>query len=127
AAWDPIAITAQANNPIVAAFWADVDTRTASPPGVLSPGGNSTGSDLVYSSLDTVNHTLTITWDDVGYFDHQESPSNAFQIQLIGLGNGDFDILFRYEAVNWTAGQSSGVARAGYTAGDGNSTHYFEL
>ncbi len=96
---------------------------------------NSTGSDLVYYSLDSVNHVVTITWDDVGYFSQHDNLANAFQLQLIGLGNGDFDIVFRYEAVNWTTGDSSGgsgglggtPARAGYSAGDGNPSHYFEL
>jgi hypothetical protein len=52
---------------------------------------------------------------------------------LIDEGNGDFDIEFRYEAINWTTGDGSGgsnglggtVARAGFSAGDG--VHFFEL
>ncbi|PNK17921.1 hypothetical protein CEP07_09590 [Cylindrospermopsis raciborskii S01] len=59
---------------------------------------------------------------------------NAFQLSLTQVGNsGDFDITFRYEAVNWTTGDASGgqnglggtVARAGYTSGNG--VNYFEL
>ena len=130
--YTPGAITA-GSNPIIAPFWADVDTRggTVTP----SPGGNSTGSDLVYYSLDATNHVLTVTWDDVGYYSGHTSPVDAFQLQLIGLGNGDFDIVFRYELINWTTGDASGghnglggsIARAGYSAGDGNPAHYFEL
>ena len=82
---------------------------------------------------------LTITWDDVGYYNalapEHENLLNAFQLQLISLGNGDFDIVFRYENINWTTGDFSGghdglggtPARAGYSAGDDNSSHYFEL
>ena len=39
--------------------------------GTATPGGNSTGSNLVYESLDTTNDVLTITWDDVGYYAEQ--------------------------------------------------------
>ena len=64
-----------------------------------------------------------------------ENLLDAFQLQLISLGNGDFDIVFRYENINWTTGDASGghdglggtPARAGYSAGDDNSSHYFEL
>jgi VCBS repeat-containing protein len=78
---------------------------------------------------------VTITWDDVGYFNSQTNLLNAFQLQLIDRGDGNFDIVFRYEDINWTTGSASGgsgglggtPARAGYTAGDGNPAHYFEL
>ena len=129
----PATITAD-GRAIIAPFWADVDTQGGAT--AATTGGNSTGSNLVYQSLDTVNHVLTITWDDVGYFSAHTNPSNAFQLQLIGLGNGDFDIVFRYESINWTTGDFSGgsgglgertPARAGYSAGDGNPSHYFEI
>jgi VCBS repeat-containing protein len=132
----PDVINAGLNNPIIAPFWADVDTRGgpahATPPG----NSNSTGSNLVYYDLDTTNHVLTVTWDDVGFFSSHTNALNAFQLQLIGLGNGDFDIVFRYESINWTTGTSSGgdnnglggtPARAGYSAGDGNASHSAEL
>ncbi len=130
----PSQIAGGGNNPIIAPFWADVDTR---PTTSLSPtpGGNSTGANLVYYDLDAENGVLTITWDDVGYFSEKTNKLNAFQLQLIDRGNGDFDILFRYEDIDWTTGDASGgsgglggtPARAGYTAGDNNAAHYFEL
>jgi hypothetical protein len=78
---------------------------------------------------------LTITWDDVGYYAEHTNLLDAFQLQLVSLGNGDFDIVFRYENIKWTTGDASGgddglggtPARAGYSAGDDNSSHYFEL
>jgi VCBS repeat-containing protein len=120
-------------SPIIAPFLADVDTRGGSASPTL--GGHSTGSNLVYWDLDSVNQVLTVTWDDVGYFGAHKDHLNAFQLQLVGLGNGDFDIVFRYEDINWTTGDASGgsgglggtVARAGYSAGDGNPSHFFEL
>ena len=130
-AYTPSAINGGANNPIIAPFWADVDTRGG--PGSATPGGNSTGANEVFYNLNSVNGVMTITWDDVGYYYAATNKLDAFQLQLINVGGGNFDIVYRYENINWTTGDASGgtnglggtPARAGYSAGDG--THYFEL
>ena len=120
------------SRPMIAPFFADVDTRG----GTVSatPGGTSTGSNLVYYDFNSAgNGTLTVTWDDVGYYNSKVDKLNAFQLQLVGKGNGNFDVIFRYETVNWTTGSASGgtdglggtVARAGYSTGDGSS--WYEL
>ena len=127
----PNAINAGANNPIIAPFWGDVDTRGGA--AGVTAGGTSTGSNLVHYDLDAVNKVVTITWNDVGYYAAATNALNAFQVQLIGTGNGNFDIVFRYENINWTAGSASGgsgglggtAARAGFSAGDG--INYYEL
>jgi VCBS repeat-containing protein len=129
----PLVINAGLNNPIIAPFWADVDTRGTA--GSATPGGHSTGANRVHYDLDSVNGVVTVTWDDVGYYSSHTNPLNAFQVQLINVGNGDFNIVFRYEDINWTTGDASGgvgglggtPARAGYSAGDNNAAHYFEL
>ncbi|WP_258005754.1 nidogen-like domain-containing protein [Cylindrospermopsis raciborskii] len=130
--YTPATIRGTTNNPFISAFWADVDTRGSVVP--ATPGGNSTGSNLLWYDLDPNTRTFTATWDDVGYFDRKTNLLNAFQLSLTQVGNsGDFDITFRYEAVNWTTGDASGgqnglggtVARAGYTSGNG--VNYFEL
>ena len=95
--------------------------------------GNSTGSNLVWYDLDTDTQTITVTWDDVGYYSYRMDKTNAFQLQLTNVGDGEVNIKFIYEDVNWTTGSASGgvngfggvVARAGYSAGDGE--HYFEV
>ena len=95
--------------------------------------GNSTGSNLVWYDIDEQNDKITITWDDVGYFNYKTNKTNAFQLQLIDTQNGTFDIKFIYEDINWTTGDASRgtnglggvVARAGYSAGDGSN--YYEL
>ncbi|MCI4430956.1 MAG: VCBS domain-containing protein, partial [Burkholderiales bacterium] len=124
--FSPSSIAAGVGRPIIAPFWGDVDTRASSAGTTL--GGNSTGSNLLWYDLDSVNGVFTATWDDVGHFP-QGQKANAFQVQLINEGNGDFDIVLRYEAINWTAGTSNGLggrtARAGYNAQD--AVHYFEL
>ena len=98
-----------------------------------NPQGNSTGSNLVWYDLDTETKTVTVTWDDVGYYSRKIDKTNAFQLQFKDAGNGEIDIAFIYEDINWTTGSASGgsngfggvIARAGYSAGDGE--HYFEL
>jgi Ca2+-binding RTX toxin-like protein len=112
----PGIISAGQNNPIIAAFWADVDTRN-----------NDGASDLVYYDLDTVNGVFSATWYRVGFYNQHSSPYDSFQLQLINEGNGNFDIVLRYETIGWTTGDVSGgaAARAGYSAGNG--VNYFEL
>lgn len=124
---------------IIAPFFADVDTRLSG--GIAdadqvtpTAGGTSRGSDLVWYDLDPTGYgKLTVTWDDVGYYSYQTDKLNAFQLQIVGQGGGNFDIIFRYESINWTTGGASGgsgglggtVARAGYSTGDGAS--WYEL
>lgn len=117
-AYTPSSIDAGLNNPIIAAFWGDVDTR-------------STGH--VYYTLDAINGVMTVTWDHVGYFNSHSNLTNSFQIVLLNEGGGNFDIQYRYADIQWTTGDASGgsggvggtPARAGYSAGDG--VHYYEL
>ena len=130
--YTPGAIGTNFTAPIIAPFWADVDTSGA---GTVAPtpGGNSTGSNLVWYDLNAANGTVTITWDDVGYFNENTDKLNAFQLQLVSTGNGNFDIVFRYEDINWTTGDMSGgtdglggtIARAGLSAGDGQNYYEF--
>jgi hypothetical protein len=130
--YTPSAITGSTSNPIIAAYWADVDTRA----GIVGPtaGGTSTGSNLLWYDIDPANRTFTATWDDVGYYSHGTDKLNAFQISITQIGtSGDFDIVFRYENVAWTTGTASGgsgglggvPARAGYSSGNG--VDFFEL
>jgi 5-hydroxyisourate hydrolase-like protein (transthyretin family) len=124
--YTPTGITA-ASNPIIAAFFADVDTRG---------GHDPAGSNLVYYDLDPTNHIFTATWDLVGYYSRHTDKLNNFQIRLVGRpdqGAGDFDIEIRYQHLQWTTGDASGgqgglggsVARAGYSAG--NNEDFYEF
>jgi Ca2+-binding RTX toxin-like protein len=109
--------------PLIAAFWADVDTRAGEP---------------IYVDVDAEADVVTITWENVGFYSQHAEPSNSFQMQLFDRGGGDFDIVFRYEDINWSNGDASnsgdtldgtglgGVpARAGFSAGNG--ADFFEL
>lgn len=82
---------------VIALFWADVDTRI---------DGEGAESGQVWVDLDTVTGTVTITWEDVGCYRRNADQTNLFQLQLIDRGNGDFDIVLRYENIEWTAGSS---------------------
>lgn len=111
-----------ANQPMIAPFWGDVDTRcgTCGAVYVASPDSN----------------TVVVTWDQVGYYSQHADKTNTFQLVLRNRpdeGTGDFDIEFRYGRLTWTTGDASsgsgglgGVpAQAGLDAGD--LTNYFTV
>jgi hypothetical protein len=110
---------------IIAPFYADVDTRGGA--STATPGGTSTGSNLVYYDLDPGTGTFTVTWDDVGYYAQRTNLLNAFQLRLRRSAGGGFTIEFRYEAINWTTGAANGgvnglggtIATAGWSSGNG--------
>ena len=83
---------------LIAPFWADVDTR-------LRGEGRESGA--IHVDIDPVAARVSVTWDDVGAYRRDTDTVNRFQIQLYDRGNGDFDIVFRYEAIAWTIGSSS--------------------
>lgn len=123
--YTPSGITGNTGTPLIAAFWGDVDTRT--------PANRGAESAPIYFDLDTVNDIITVTWSGVNYFSRHGDKQNFFQMQLFDRGGGDFDIVYRYQDIQWTTGDASGgsgglggtIARAGFTAGDG--VNFFEL
>ena len=119
--------------PIIAPFFADVDTRENNIE--TSLGGNSQGTNLVYYDINPNAGEITITWDDVGKFSNETIP-NAFQLILRSPeegekdfveGEGNFQIEFRYEEVQWTVGGASEdvYARVGFSGGD--IANFYEL
>jgi Ca2+-binding RTX toxin-like protein len=105
---------------VFAAFFNDVDTGGGTV--TATAGGNSTGSNLVWYDLDTTNGIFTVTWDDVGYYPSHTDSLNAFQLQIYDRGDsGDFDLVFRYEDINYTY---NNIARAGWSDGDGGGNNY---
>ncbi|KAB7648798.1 nidogen-like domain-containing protein [Polymorphobacter fuscus] len=114
--------------PIIAAFFADVDTRGAA--SALTTYG--TGTYQGYNAFGA-------TWAGVGYFASQTNKLNDFQIILTDrsdTGAGNFDIFFNYDRIEWETGNASGgsnglggiSAAVGYNAGTGNQPNtFFEL
>ena len=127
--YTPQSIGAGYTAPIIAPYWADVYTAFGPLP---KTGGNSTGSDLVWYDVNAVTHTVTVTWDDVGYYATPDK-ENAFQVQIVSEGNGRALLRYIYQDIQWTTGSASGghdglggtPARVGYSAGDGQ--HYYEI
>jgi hypothetical protein len=108
------------NQPMIASYWGDVDTR---------------GTGAVYVATPNPS-TVVVTWDRVGYFSSGTDKLNTFQTVLrerADTGAGDFDIEFRYGQLEWTTGGASGginglggvPAQAGFDAGDG--VNFFTL
>lgn len=90
--------TFPAGSPILAPFFADIDTR--------APGGGTVtwGFGMVPGS----GPALGINWHDVGYFNGHADKVNDFQLVLISLGGNDFDIEFNYGSIEWESGDASG-------------------
>ena len=117
------------STPIIAPFFADVDTRA-------------TGSDLVTYGATTLggHEAFCANWaavnaNGVGYYSGRIDKQNSFQLVLIDrsdLSPGDFDIEMNYDQVQWETGDASGgsnglggsPARVGYSNG---TTTAFEL
>ena len=86
------------NIPILAPFWADVDTRA--------------GNTVSFGTGTVDGHDAWgANWPLVGCYDDIISHLNAFQIVVIDrsdIGSGDFDVEFNYAQVQWEAGEVSG-------------------
>jgi len=108
-----------ASRPMIAPYWADVDTRGSAP---------RTANNYVVWHM--TPGQLVVTWHNVGYFSRQDDRKMDFQLILrntLDCGSGDFDVEFRYNVCGWTTGSASGgsggfggtPAQAGFDAGDG--------
>jgi hypothetical protein len=112
-------------SPIIAPFWADVDTEVE-------------GSALVTYGAGTVGGrpAFGVNWPGVDCYVTPGGGLDTFQLVLIDrsdIAPGDFDIEFNYSGINWDSGEASGggpncrggtAAAVGYTNGSSNA---FEL
>lgn len=87
----PISDNTTPGVPLIAPFWADVDTRL---------DGEAPESGGIWVDLSTATGLVTITWDDVGVFRRNAEVTNTFQIQLLNIGDGNAEIIFRYDVSN---------------------------
>lgn len=92
-----------ASQPVIAPFFADVDTRDAA-------------SGVVYVNQSIANETI-ITWDHVGYYGSTTDKFDTFQLVIRGAGYatpaGEGQIGFFYGGMNWETGNASG-GRGGF-------------
>lgn len=88
--------------PVIAPFWADVDTRADG------------SKEVTYShGIETVNGrpAFGVNWVQVGYYSFWDDKLNSFQLILIDrtdTGTGNFDIEFNFDMVLWETGDASG-------------------
>ena len=102
--------------PFFAIFNGDVDTR-------LDGEGAESGG--IWLDVDTAQACVTITWDHVGFYRRNATLTDTFQMQLFDRGGGAFDVVYRYQGINWTSGDLQGgwgglfgtAALIGYRAG----------
>jgi hypothetical protein len=135
---DPFPVAAR---PMIAPFWADVDTRHEdsgpSSSGCTGPGD---GEAVMGPPCDNPSQNgvwwhftpgrAVFTWDRVGYYQCHEDRRMSFQLILTSAEGcvepGDFDVEFRYAQCNWETGDASGgssgfggtPAQAGFDAGN---------
>jgi len=107
-----------ATQPMIAPYWADVDTR----------GGGGPANNSVFWHL--APGRMLITWHNVGYYSMGDELKMDFQLVITSAVDaelGDFDAEFRYNRCEWEAGNASGgsggfggtPAQAGFDAGNG--------
>ena len=84
--------------PIIAPFWADVDTRL--------------GEVTRYGTTSYEGHpAFCVEWDGVGYYAEHTDKLNKFELILVDRSDraaGDFDIVFNYDQIQWETGDASG-------------------
>lgn len=131
--YTPEDLTGATGIPIIAAYFADVDTR-----GALSS--------LMYYGNGTIDghQAFGVNWFDlvsgsgVGYYRSHDDKLNIFQMALIDrsdIGAGDFDIEFNFDRMLWETGDASGgsngfggsSAAVGYSMGTGDPGTYGQL
>jgi hypothetical protein len=87
-----------ATQPVIAPFFADVDTRGLA-------------SGVVYLNQNIPNQTI-VTWDHVGYFGSHDDKLNTFQLVLRGpnflIPAGEGQIGFFWNTMQWETGDASG-------------------
>ncbi len=104
-------------SPMIAPYWADIDTRNPTSGGPVAAGHN-----RVYYDMSRIGE-MTITWFDVGYYSMHYEHRMSFQLILRNAtgtcGSGDFDVEFRYNKCEWVAGTASGSTPQGTCTGTG--------
>ena len=117
----------QVRSPMIAAWWADVDTRTR------GSGQVKYGSGIVEG-----RRAFCVDFDKVGYYNEHTDKLNSFQLYIVDRGDvaaGAFDIVFQYKQLRWESGDLSGgtaglggiSAGVGYTNGTGDAGTFLEV
>jgi hypothetical protein len=130
----PNGLAAGVGQPIIAPYFADVDTRGGS--GLVTYGtGTITDASLGWSNASE----FAVEWPSVGYYFEHTNKVATFELLLVNradTGAGNFDIEFNYNTIQWETGDASGgtnglggtSAAVGYSNGlSGGSNVFFQL
>jgi hypothetical protein len=124
--YTPTGLTASySGQPIIAPFYADVDTRGT---------GTTTYGTGTYNGF----AAFGVTYNAVGYYPSATDKTDTFQVLLVSrpdLGAGDFEIVYNYGSMQWETGGASGgsgglggiSAAVGYANGTGAAGSYYQL
>ena len=82
------------SEPAIAAFMPDIN---------IDNGGE------IYVDVDSATGKVTITWEDVAPF--SGSGTNSFQVVLTNTGNGDFEIEYIFEDIEYAGSGSTARVR----------------
>ncbi len=93
----PTAANANPLMDVIGIFWADLDTRLR---------GEGVESGQIHVDVDPVADRVSLTWDNVGFYRRNTDSPARFQLQLYDRGGGDFDIVFRYDAIDLVQGSA---------------------
>lgn len=117
----------QSTPPIIAPFFADVDTRGYGSQLV-------TYGDITYQG----RPALCVNWVGVGYYQEHTDLLNSFQLLLVGRSDvkpGDSQVMFNYGQIKWETGDASsggggkgGIsAGVGFSKGNGDAHTFYQL
>lgn len=117
-AFTPVKLS-QMRYPMLAPFFADVDTLAA---GAVTYGTGTVNGHAAFAA----------TWAGVGFYNRHADTRNDFQVVVVDrsdTGAGNFDAEFNYARVRWESGDFSGgvgglggsSARVGFTDGAGTA------
>ena len=105
-------------NPIIAAFYDDVDTRNAAS-GITAWGQGTYAGHAAFG----------VTWPAVGYYANKADRLDTFQLILTDrsdTGVDNFDIYMNYGDMEWDSASTTNSASVGFNAGTGASGSYYE-
>jgi autotransporter-associated beta strand protein len=139
ASYSPTGFPNASNIPMIAPYWADVDTRnalsglvwyrTTQDTATLNTIGQTIHNSFLGTSSFAPTYAEIVTWDHVGYFSSLADKLNTFQLLIVSDGIQTYG-LFEYPqgGINWTQGSANPpgtYASVGFDAGDG--VDYFNV
>ncbi len=129
----PNGLNTGVGQPIIAPFFADVDTRV----GNIVRYGTGTVTDPILGWNNFKD--FAVEFPGVGYFSSHVDKLDTFELLLVDrsdIGSGNFDIEYNYNSIQWETGDASGgtgglggtSAAVGYSNGlSGSNNVFFQL